>query len=79
MVHSCPFGQEGLRIGSSLKNSRVTGQFVGAPMFFERSSANLYMHTRSAVAAAIDGETGQLSQRRWGASFEDVTCWVQNL
>lgn len=48
-------------------------------MFTERTSVGLDVHARSVVAAAIDGETGELTQRRLGTSVEEIITWIQGL
>ena len=48
-------------------------------MFTERTSVGLDVHARSVVAAAIDGDTGELIQRRLGTSVEEIITWVVSL
>lgn len=48
-------------------------------MFTERTSVGLDVHARSVVAAAIDGETGELTQRRLGTSVEEILVWIHGL
>jgi transposase len=39
----------------------------------------LDVHARSVVAAAIDGQTGELFERRLTPAFEDVRAWLGTL
>ncbi|SDL17902.1 Transposase [Cryobacterium psychrotolerans] len=48
-------------------------------MVIERTSVGLDVHARSVVAAAIDEVSGELTQRRLGASVEEVVAWVTGL
>jgi transposase len=45
----------------------------------ERTSVGLDVHARSVVAAAIDGETGELRQARLTSSYEDTRSWITRL
>ena len=48
-------------------------------MFTERTSVGLDVHARSIVAAAIDGDTGELFKARLTPSFDHVRSWIQAL
>ncbi len=48
-------------------------------MFTERTSVGLDVHARSIVAAAIDGQTGELCQARLTPSFDHVRSWLTEL
>lgn len=48
-------------------------------MFAERTSVGLDVHARSVVAAAIDGVTGELFQRRLIPSHEQIRSWLDDL
>ncbi len=48
-------------------------------MFTERTSVGLDVHARSIVAAAIDGETGELFQTRLTPVYDDVRDWIRRL
>lgn len=48
-------------------------------MFIERTSAGLDVHARSIVAAAIDGDTGELFRARLTPSHEHVRSWLGEL
>ena len=48
-------------------------------MFRERTSVGLDVHARSVVAAAIDGETGELFQSRLSPAYEEIASWVASL
>jgi hypothetical protein len=43
-----------------------------APVFSERTSVGLDVHARSVVAAAIDGQTGEVFKARLTPSHEEV-------
>ncbi len=45
----------------------------------ERTSVGLDVHARSVVAAAIDGQTGELSRARLTPSTEEITAWIGRL
>ena len=46
-------------------------------MFTERMSVGLDVHARSVVAAAIDGDTGELFKERLVASNDVIVSWVK--
>jgi len=48
-------------------------------VFAERTSVGLDVHARSVVAAAIDGVTGELFQRRLIPSHEQIRSWLDDL
>jgi len=48
-------------------------------VFSERTSVGLDVHARSVVAAAIDGQTGQVFRSRLTPAYEDVIGWVRRL
>ena len=48
-------------------------------MFTERTSVGLDVHARSVVAAAIDGETGEVFKKRLTPGNDDVIGWVRSL
>lgn len=48
-------------------------------MISERTSVGLDVHARTTVAAAIDERTGELTQRRMGASVDEIVGWVTDL
>lgn len=48
-------------------------------MFRERTSVGLDVHARSVVAAAIDGETGQLFRAKLTPSHAEVVDWIGKL
>jgi transposase len=50
-----------------------------APVFTERTSVGLDVHARSVVAAAIDGETGEVFRKRLTPGNDDVIGWVRSL
>jgi hypothetical protein len=50
-----------------------------APVFGERTSVGLDVHARSVVAAAIDGQTGEVFRARLTPSHADVLAWVGRL
>jgi hypothetical protein len=45
-------------------------------VFCERTSVGLDVHARSVVAAAIDGQTGEVFKARLTPSHTDVLEWV---
>ena len=48
-------------------------------MFGERTSVGLDVHARSVVAAAIDGQTGEVFKARLTPSHADVLEWIARL
>jgi transposase len=48
-------------------------------MFIERTSVGLDVHARSVVAAAIDGQTGELFRARLTPDPDHVRSWVRGL
>ena len=48
-------------------------------MFTERTSVGLDVHARSVVAAAIDGDTGEVFRKRLTPGNDDVIGWVRSL
>ena len=48
-------------------------------MFTERTSVGLDVHARSVVAAAIDGDTGEVFRARLTPGNDDVIGWVRSL
>ena len=45
----------------------------------ERTSVGLDVHARSVVAAAIDGETGELKRARLTPSHQEIMAWLGRL
>jgi len=45
----------------------------------ERTSVGLDVHARSVVAAAIDGQTGEVTRARLTPSHEEITAWIGRL
>ena len=45
-------------------------------MFGERTSVGLDVHARSVVAAAIDGQTGEVLRARLTPSHAEVLEWI---
>src|SRR6516164_8051320 len=50
-----------------------------APVFGERTSVGLDVHARSVVAAAIDGQSGELFRARLTPLYAEVLEWVGSL
>lgn len=48
-------------------------------MILERTSVGLVVHARSVVAAAIDGDTGEVFRARMGSQAPEVLTWIQQL
>ncbi len=48
-------------------------------MFTERTSVGLDVHARSVAAAAIDGSTGELFQKRLTPAHGHILDWVRSL
>jgi transposase len=48
-------------------------------VFTERTSVGLDVHARSVVAAAVDGETGEVFRKRLTPGNDDVIRWVRSL
>jgi transposase len=52
---------------------------VGGPVFTERTSVGLDVHARSVAAAAIDGVTGELFQKKLPPGNDRIVEWVRRL
>src|SRR4051794_6452140 len=50
-----------------------------APVFRERTSVGLDVHARSVIAAAIDGQTGEVFKARLAPAHGEVLAWVSRL
>ena len=50
-----------------------------APVKFERTSVGLDVHARSVVACGIDGETGEVFERRLTPQHGEILTWIRNL
>ena len=48
-------------------------------MLRNRTSIGLDVHARSVVAAAIDGETGEVFRQRLSPDYGQIEAWVQGL
>lgn len=48
-------------------------------MILERTSVGLDVHARSVVAAAIDGDTGEVFRARMGLQPPEILTWIQQL
>ncbi len=48
-------------------------------MEYQRTSVGLDVHALSVVACGIDGETGELFERRLTPGYEDIWAWLQSL
>ena len=48
-------------------------------MEYQRTSVGLDVHSLSVVACGIDGETGELFERRLTPGYEDIWAWLQSL
>lgn len=48
-------------------------------MLRNRTSIGLDVHARSVVAAAIDGDTGEIHRRRLSPDPAEITSWIQSL
>ena len=48
-------------------------------MILERTSVGLDVHARSVVAAAIDGDTGEVFRARMGMLAPEILTWIQQL
>ena len=52
---------------------------VGAPVRGQRTSVGLDVHARSVVGCGLDGETGELFERRLTPAHGGVLSWVRSL
>lgn len=48
-------------------------------MVVQRTSVGLDVHARSVVASALDGATGEITERRLTPAHEDVAAWIEGL
>ncbi|WP_369812549.1 IS110 family transposase [Kineosporia sp. A_224] len=48
-------------------------------MVVQRTSVGLDVHARSVVASALDGVTGEITERRLTPAYEDVAAWIESL
>lgn len=48
-------------------------------MIVDRTSVGLDVHARSVVAAAIDGDTGEVFRRRMGLNSDEILAWIRGL
>jgi len=45
----------------------------------QRTSVGLDVHARSVVASALDGATGEITERRLTPARGDVAAWIERL
>ncbi len=57
----------------------VEPQTWEAPVIVERTSVGLDVHARSVVAAAIDGQSGEVLRRKMTPDRAEVLAWVMTL
>jgi transposase len=50
-----------------------------APVNLQRTSVGLDVHARSVVACGLDGQTGELFERRLTPSHEEIGEWIRSL
>src|SRR5277367_5055304 len=50
-----------------------------APVKIQRTSVGLDVHARSVVACALDGDTGEVIERRLTPDYQDVLEWLRSL
>src|SRR3954449_6303844 len=50
-----------------------------APVLANRTSVGLDVHARSVVACGLDGQTGELFERRLTPDHAEIICWVRSL
>ena len=48
-------------------------------MLANRTSVGLDVHARSVVACGLDGQTGQLSERRLTPDHGEILSWIRSL
>ena len=46
---------------------------------YQRTSVGLDVHARSVVACGIDGETGEVFERRLTPQHGEILAWIRNL
>jgi len=52
---------------------------VGGPSVTKSSSVGLDVHERSVVACGLDGQTGELFERRLTPDHTEIVGWVRSL
>ncbi len=52
---------------------------MGAPVVFQRTSVGLDVHARSVAAAAIDGQTGEITRRKITPDHGEILAWILSL
>ena len=57
----------------------VEPQMWEAPVLANRTSVGLDVHARSGVACGLDGQTGELSERRLCPDHAEVLAWIRGL
>ena len=50
-----------------------------APVKFQRTSVGLDVHARSVVGCALDGDTGEVFERRLTPNHQEIVEWLQSL
>src|SRR5690242_2625743 len=50
-----------------------------APVLANRTSVGLDVHARSVVACGLDGQTGQLYERRLTPDHGEILAWIRSL
>jgi hypothetical protein len=50
-----------------------------APVLGQRTSVGLDVHTRSVAACGIDGQAGEVWERRLAADHGEITEWIRTL
>jgi transposase len=72
-----PHVNVGCRAGLAL--SRVEPQMWEAPVQRNRTSVGLDVHARSVLACGLDGQTGELFERRLYPDHGEIISWAQRL
>jgi transposase len=50
-----------------------------APVRIQRTSVGLDVHARSVVACGLDGETGEVFERRLTPQHGEILAWIRTL
>jgi hypothetical protein len=50
-----------------------------APVKIQRTSVGLDVHARSVVSCALDGDTGEVFQRRLTPDYGEIVAWLGDL
>src|SRR5690606_20722038 len=69
--------ERGLPTG--IRSWPVEPQMWEAPAMYQRTSVGLDVHARSVVACGLDGQTGELYERRLTPDHREIFAWIRTL